>query len=146
VGKLVLAFTFYICSAALAVHEARPPNVVPPPLRQKVADRVNVAETADPIRSTPPFVMRPIAPRIVSPPPAPIAPPFVPAPPPPIKEPAEVESGDVPDVQDKCPEVANGERDDDGCPEVTRTRTRTIVIEMSDIQMLPARDSVDDLE
>jgi hypothetical protein len=64
VGKLVLAFLFSIASAALALHEARPPARVatPPPTRPQrralVPDRVNVPESADPRRFARPFYIR----------------------------------------------------------------------------------------
>ena len=116
-GKLVLAFLFYIASAALAVHEARAPARPPrAPVVAPRADRVNVPETADPVRFTRPFYIRPL------PPPAPPTPATIAIAPPQVTvAPVVIEvdsEGDIPDNADRCPSERDVRTisDDDGCP------------------------------
>lgn len=131
-GKLVAAFVFFLAASAVAIREAKPPAPrVDSDVTAPAPARVDEAPPSRAIHDeVPPWV------RYASPP-APPRPPTVIAPPPITRvitiEPTTIEiyeSGDLPDVADKCPAEPDDHADDDGCPEPENgPKERTILID-----------------
>jgi hypothetical protein len=116
VGKIVIAFLFFLAASTLAIREARPlpapePARVEPPLSHEPRSRA----VHD---AVPPWV------RLAPPPPLPPAIAVPPVAVPPVTVPTvivideERDSGaDVLDEVDRCPDQPEDNADDDGCPE-----------------------------
>ncbi len=121
-GKLVVAFVFFLAASALAIHEAKPP---PPP----VAGAAPSVVRHDDDDATPPS--RAVHDDV---------PPWVKYAPPPASAPSrptasvaaseDIDSaGDVPDEVDRCPDQPTDNDDSDGCPEPPQLRTEIILID-----------------
>jgi hypothetical protein len=127
VGKLVVAFVFFLAASALAIHEAKPspprdPDAAPAPARVTPAP-VAPATPGPVIRDqAPPWV------KYATPAPAPATRPITRV----ITiEPTtiEIESGDdIPDVVDRCPDQPDDRDDNDGCPEPDRAQLEDRII------------------
>jgi hypothetical protein len=100
VGKVLLAFLFFIAASGLAIQEARPRRTAPPPARAEPGARAPLAPASravsDPV---PPWVR------------------YAP-PPPPAEENDRDSADDIIDVEDRCPDEPTD--NDDGCPEPDR--------------------------
>lgn len=118
-GKIVIAFLFFITASTLAIREARPVRGPTPPSGTRVeAPRAHEPPSRAVHETVPPWV------RLAAPPPQQ---PAAVTPPPLIVQvpPAVVtiddgndndSAGDVIDVIDRCPDQPEDDRDDDGCP------------------------------